>query len=97
MSDSKLKSSGEKCSHSSTEVEMISLDAGLRMDGIPACFFWDTVVDLLEPMAQGDLMRKRQQNTQPTTKRTHFQKANIAFREDNEAVIKISLKARVPN
>ena len=28
-------------SHSSTEDEVISLDAGLRMDGIPALTLWD--------------------------------------------------------
>ena len=28
-------------SHSSTEAEIISLDAGLRMDGIPALTLWD--------------------------------------------------------
>ena len=31
-------------SHSSTEAEVISLDAGLRMDGIPALDLWDLVV-----------------------------------------------------
>ena len=30
-------------SHSSTEAELISLDAGLRMDGIPALDLWDLV------------------------------------------------------
>ena len=34
-------------SHSSTESEIISLDAGLRMDGLPALDLWDTVIDLL--------------------------------------------------
>ena len=28
-------------SHSSTEAEIIYLDAGLRMDGIPALDLWD--------------------------------------------------------
>ena len=31
-------------SHSSTEAEIISLDAGLRMDGIPALTIWDLVI-----------------------------------------------------
>ena len=31
-------------SHSSTESEIISLDAGLRLDGIPALDFWDLIV-----------------------------------------------------
>ena len=34
-------------SHSSTESEIISLDAGLRSDGIPALDFWDLIVLLL--------------------------------------------------
>ena len=31
-------------SHSSTEAEIISLDEGLRLDGIPALDFWDLIV-----------------------------------------------------
>ena len=34
-------------SHSSTESEIISLDAGLRMDGIPAIDLWDLIVFVL--------------------------------------------------
>ena len=34
-------------SHSSTESEVISLDAGLRFDGIPALDLWDLVVSVL--------------------------------------------------
>ena len=34
-------------SHSSTESEIISLDAGLRMDGFPALDFWDLIVTVL--------------------------------------------------
>ena len=34
-------------SHSSTESEIISLDAGLRLDGIPALDLWDLVVSVL--------------------------------------------------
>ena len=30
--------------HSSTEAEIISLDAGLRMDGILRSLFWDLVI-----------------------------------------------------
>ena len=32
-------------SYSSTEAEVISLDAVLRMDGIPALTLWDLVVE----------------------------------------------------
>ena len=34
-------------SHSSTESEIISLDAGLRMDGIPSLDLWDLIVAVL--------------------------------------------------
>ena len=34
-------------SHSSTESEIISLDAGLRSDGIPALDLWDLIVSVL--------------------------------------------------
>ena len=34
-------------SHSSTESEVVSLDAGLRMDGIPAFDLWDVVIEVL--------------------------------------------------
>ena len=33
-------------SHSSTEAEVISFDAGLRMDGIPALDLWDSVTEV---------------------------------------------------
>ena len=34
-------------SHSSTECEIISLDTGLRLDGLPALEFWDLIVSVL--------------------------------------------------
>ena len=33
-------------SHSSTEADNISLDAGLSMDGIPALDLWDLVIEV---------------------------------------------------
>ena len=35
-------------SHSSTESEIISLDTGLRLDGLPALELWDLIVSVLE-------------------------------------------------
>ena len=34
-------------SQSSTESESISLDAGLRMDGLPALDLWDILIEVL--------------------------------------------------
>ena len=39
-------------SHSSTESEIISLDAGLRLEGIPALDLWDLIVLVLGNMIQ---------------------------------------------
>ena len=39
-------------SHSSTESEIISLDGGLRLDGIPALDLWDLIVSVLGNMTQ---------------------------------------------
>ena len=34
-------------SHSSAESEIISLDADLRMDGVPALDLWDLIIDVM--------------------------------------------------
>ena len=34
-------------SHSSTESEIIALDTGLRLDGLPALELWDLIVSVL--------------------------------------------------
>ena len=39
-------------SHSSTESEIISLDVGLRLDGLPALELWDLIVSVLGNMTQ---------------------------------------------
>ena len=39
-------------SNSSTESEIISLDAGLRLDGLPALELWDLIVSVLGSMTQ---------------------------------------------
>ena len=41
-------------SHRSTESEVISLDAGLRMGGIPALDLWDLVVEVLHSSQFGE-------------------------------------------
>ena len=52
-------------SHSSTESEVLSSDAGLRMDGIPTLDLWDLVIELLhfslsQPSIQGNLCDNEQ-------------------------------------
>ena len=60
-------------SHSSTESEIISLDAGLRLDGITALDLWDLIVAVLGNTSQGHkeqddlLMNKREVRSTPHT------------------------------
>ena len=49
-------------SYSSTESEIISLDAGLRLDGIPALDLWDLIVSVLGNMTQTVLGNTNQSN-----------------------------------
>ena len=50
-------------SHSSTESEIISLDAGLRLDGIPALDLWDLIVAVLH----GNKYQRYQERRNPCT------------------------------
>ena len=45
-------------SHSSTESEIISLDAGLRLDGIPALDLWDLIVSVFGNTTQNHIERR---------------------------------------
>ena len=47
-------------SHSSTEAEMISLDAGLSTDGIPALTLWDLVIEVFHSVPNRTEGPKRQ-------------------------------------
>ena len=47
-------------SHSSTESEIISLDTGLRLDGLPALELWDLIVSVL-----GNASRVSDRSAQP--------------------------------
>ena len=50
-------------SHSSTESEIISLDAGLRLDGVPALDLWDLIVAVLH----GNMYQNNQERGDPCT------------------------------
>ena len=42
-------------SHSTAEAEVISLDAGIRLEGLPALSLWSLVIDVFEPSSSGAL------------------------------------------
>ena len=62
--------------HSFTESEVIFLDAGLRMDGLPALDLWDLVMKVLhsssiQPRARDTLLRDEHCENIPTKERRH--------------------------
>ena len=101
-------------SHSSTESDMISLDAGLRIDGIPALDLWDLIVSVLGNTIQtperpgrpvvNDKDQRFQRMTNvlnnidcvPSNVQFSHQGALLYVFEDNEAVIKMIIKGRIP-
>ena len=58
-------------SHSSTESEIISLDAGLRLDGIPALDLWDPIVAVLHGTTHQNDQERRDPLKSPTRKKIH--------------------------
>ena len=67
-------------SHSSTEAEIIFLDAGLRMDGIPALDLWNLVKEVFHS-SQNQLNKTKGLSVQGnllcnTTSSKHTQKSN---------------------
>ena len=51
-------------SHSSKEAEIISLDAGLRMDGSPALTLWDLVIEVFHSVPNRESHGKSVGNSQ---------------------------------
>ena len=58
-------------SHSSTESEIISLDAGLRLDGLPALELWDLIVSVL-----GNISRVSDRSGKPENSENKHQKSH---------------------
>ena len=56
-------------SYSSTESEIISLDAGLRLDGIPALDLWDLIVTVLHGNTNHSKQVQGNLSTSPTFKK----------------------------
>ena len=54
-------------SHSSTDSEVFSLDAGLRMGGLPALDLWDIVIEVLR--STNNSVKPNPETKTPTDKR----------------------------
>ena len=99
-------------SHSSTESEIISLDIGLRLDGLPALELWDLFVSVLGNISHisdrtGQLVNGKNKSHNkidvtkdidavPSNVQSVRQEALLYVFEDNEAVIKMIIKGRSP-
>ena len=86
-------------SHSSTESEIISLDAGLRLDGIHALDLWDLIVAVLGNTYQSHkeqvdlLMNKREVHSPPHTIHKRKQPQRVINDLDNVDFIPSNVKS----
>ena len=97
-------------SNSSTESELISLDAALRMEGIPALALWELIIDVFHPMPpnpndRADQTAHKPKNmyeelssvdSVPTNLSAPNGRAKLVLLEDNDPVIQICIKGRNP-
>ena len=84
-------------SHSSTKPEIISLDAGLRLDGIPALEIWDLIVFVLgnTERSQGMTNVFNRIDGVPSNVQSSHQKTLLYVFEDNEAMIKMIIPTKL--
>ena len=92
-------------SHSSTESEIISLDTGLRLDGLSALELWDLIVSVLGNAESDDHKHHKSHNkidvmkdidAVPSNVQSARQLALLYVFENNEAVMKMIIKGRSP-
>ena len=95
-------------SHSSTESEIISLDTGLRLDGLPALELWDLIVSVFgnishiadqtvklvngKNKSHNKIDAMQDIDSVPSNVQSASQEALLYVFEDNEAVIKMIIK-----
>ena len=98
-------------SHSSSEAEVIALEAALRLEGIPALLFWDEVIAMFSDLPKKKWVAPGRTANNGNT--IHSFLANVDYvppslpmaqgltklilMEDNDAVIKMTIKGRSPN
>ena len=102
-------------SHSSSEAEIIALEAALRAEGIPALMLWDLVIDVFHPqmgvretnasvVGESSFQAFQQRasvidhlvdvDSIPVSQHNPKCLSELVILEDNEAVIKMTIKGR---
>ena len=99
-------------SHSSSEAEVIALDAAVRMEGIPSLSLWEEVVQVFSsPNGEKQSPPKAEESKKAKDLLSYLSdvdhvpcnipmssgKAKLVVLEDNDAVIKMTIKGRSPN
>ena len=105
-------------SHSSTEAEVISLDAALRMEGLPSLLLWELIMIVFDPNYKETFVSLQPQQPRYKKGRTALSSlfsdvgnldyvpctlpkslgiGKCVIFEDNDAVIKQTIKGRSPN
>ena len=98
-------------SHSSTEAEIIGLDAMVRMEGVPALNLWSQIVDVVtgkQPKGvdaatpaeaaykKYDVISLQYCDYVPPSLPELLHNTKLFFMQDNDAVIKMVVKCRAP-
>ena len=76
-------------SHSSTESEIVALDMGLRLDGLPAMTLWDMIIHVLEPLPEA-IVNKSDKST------TRADKLNVLPADTHELMMVDFVPSNVP-
>ena len=87
-------------SHSSTESEIIFLEAGLRLDGIPALDLWDLIVAVLgntnrNHTERGDLLLKNKREVRSPPHTIHKRKQSQRVNNDLDNVDLLTFKRQI--
>ena len=95
-------------SHSSAEAEIISLEAAMRSEALPVMELWDTAMDVFHPIpgnAKFDVSTPKPVTDNdwlsmidyvPPSFHRKIDRAKIIILEDNDAVIQMCNKQRIP-
>ena len=94
-------------SHSSSEAEVIALDACVRTEGIPALILWEEIQNTFAGRKAPEMEKKSKINGMydilnevdfvPSNLPKSGGKSKLVIAEDNDAVINMSIKGRSPN